>query len=108
MDLNILNSAFQNDTVIDYYQSLIWTERFNEIGDFELFVWLKLFVVVLTTAGFPSASVASRRVSSCAALVLTALALTLSTDKVILSNMPLISVELFFTLVMSTTGRIVG
>lgn len=36
MDLLILNSGFQKIGVIDTYESLIWTDRYFEAGDFEL------------------------------------------------------------------------
>jgi len=36
MDLLILNSAFQKVGVIDAFESLIWTDRYWEAGDFEL------------------------------------------------------------------------
>lgn len=36
MELYILDSELRRTTVIDQFESLIWTERFNDIGDFEL------------------------------------------------------------------------
>jgi len=36
MDLLILNNAFQKVGVIDAFESLIWTDRYFEAGDFEL------------------------------------------------------------------------
>jgi hypothetical protein len=36
MDLLILNSAFQKIGVIDTFESLIWTDRYYQAGDFEL------------------------------------------------------------------------
>lgn len=36
MDLLILNSAFQKVGIIDTFESLIWTDRYYEAGDFEL------------------------------------------------------------------------
>lgn len=36
MDLITLNSNHQADKLIEGYDSLIWTERFNTIGDFEI------------------------------------------------------------------------
>lgn len=38
MELNVLNSALQKIAVIDNYSSLIWTKRYYECGDFELYV----------------------------------------------------------------------
>ena len=36
MELYTLDDSFRRQEVIDSYESLIWTERFNEVGDFEL------------------------------------------------------------------------
>lgn len=36
MELYVLDSQFQRIEVIDKFQSLIWTERFQDYGDFEL------------------------------------------------------------------------
>lgn len=36
MDLYILGSNFKRSQLIEGYESLIWTERFNTLGDFEL------------------------------------------------------------------------
>ena len=36
MELRILNTEFQDVDIIDSYESLIWTERYRECGDFEL------------------------------------------------------------------------
>lgn len=38
MDVLILNTDFETIGVIDYYISLIWTERYAEAGDFELYL----------------------------------------------------------------------
>lgn len=38
MDLYLLNSSFRKEIVVDDYISLIWTDRYNELGDFELLV----------------------------------------------------------------------
>lgn len=38
MELRILDELFRPIKVVDQYESLIWTERFNEIGDFELHI----------------------------------------------------------------------
>lgn len=37
MDLMVLNKKFETVHVIDAYRSLIWTDRFYEAGDFELY-----------------------------------------------------------------------
>ena len=36
MEVYILDSLLRREVIIDKFVSLIWTERFNEIGDFEL------------------------------------------------------------------------
>ena len=38
MDVYILNTSFKEIGVIDVYQSLIWTTRYYESGDFELYM----------------------------------------------------------------------
>lgn len=38
MDLYILDENLRRDQVIDDYESLIWTERYSETGDFELVI----------------------------------------------------------------------
>lgn len=40
MELRILNTDFQDVDIIDSYESLIWTERYRECGDFELYTSL--------------------------------------------------------------------
>lgn len=37
MELLVLNQNFENTYVVDAYKSLIWTERYNQPGDFELY-----------------------------------------------------------------------
>ena len=34
----VLNESFELVAIIDYYKSLIWTERYREAGDFELYL----------------------------------------------------------------------
>lgn len=38
MDLYILDELYRRHTLIDNYESLVWTERFSDVGDFELIV----------------------------------------------------------------------
>ena len=38
MELVILNTSFEVVDVIDVFESLIWTERYNKYGDFELYM----------------------------------------------------------------------
>ena len=37
MDLYILNTKFETIAILDYYESLIWTERYYSEGDFEIY-----------------------------------------------------------------------
>lgn len=38
MELYILNQTFKRVAVIDQYRSLIWTRRYWDVGDFELYI----------------------------------------------------------------------
>lgn len=38
MDVVILNTSFETVKVLDTFESFIWTERFSEYGDFELYL----------------------------------------------------------------------
>ena len=38
MELVVLDENFQSVAVIDSYKSLIWADRYNEYGDFELYL----------------------------------------------------------------------
>ena len=37
MELLVLNTDFESIAVIDTYESMIWTDRYNSYGDFEIF-----------------------------------------------------------------------
>ena len=37
MELLVLNTDFESVAVIDTYESMIWTDRYNSYGDFEIF-----------------------------------------------------------------------
>lgn len=37
MELLVLNTSFESIAVLDTYESLIWTDRYNAYGDFEMF-----------------------------------------------------------------------
>ncbi len=37
MELLVLNTAFESIALLDSYESLIWTDRYNEYGDFEIY-----------------------------------------------------------------------
>ena len=36
MELLVLNQSFESIAVIDNYKSMIWTDRYNAYGDFEI------------------------------------------------------------------------
>ena len=38
MDLTIVNTSFSKEYIVDHYKSLIWNDRYNKCGDFELYV----------------------------------------------------------------------
>ena len=38
MDIFIYNASFQLVAVVDYYETFIWTERYSDYGDFELYL----------------------------------------------------------------------
>lgn len=38
MDINVLDTKFDTQAVVDTYTSFIWTDRYRECGDFELYV----------------------------------------------------------------------
>lgn len=37
MELLVLNTKFESIAVVDTYESLIWTDRYNQYGDFEIY-----------------------------------------------------------------------
>ena len=37
MDLHVLNTNFETIAVIDAYESMLWTDRYNEPGEFEIY-----------------------------------------------------------------------
>ena len=37
MELFVLNAVFESIAVIDTYESMIWTDRYNAYGDFEIY-----------------------------------------------------------------------
>lgn len=51
MELYVLDSYFQRIEVIDKFESLIWTERFQEYGDFELTIHSTKSLRTLLTYG---------------------------------------------------------
>ena len=52
MDLYILNTKFEAIAILDYYESLIWTERYYREGDFEIYKQLKELEQELAPFGF--------------------------------------------------------
>lgn len=38
MDITVLNTKFVSIAIIDTYESFIWTDRYSECGDFELYI----------------------------------------------------------------------
>lgn len=42
MELLVLDESFEPFAIIDTYNSLIWTDRYNECGDFELFTAMSM------------------------------------------------------------------
>lgn len=42
MELLVLDESFEPFSIIDTYNSLIWTDRYNECGDFELFTAMSM------------------------------------------------------------------
>lgn len=42
MEIYILDSFFRRDRVFDKFESLIWTERYKDVGDFELHLYSSL------------------------------------------------------------------
>lgn len=59
MDLITLNSQYQQSKLIENYDSLIWTERFNTVGDFQLVTGNSEFLDIL-----PEGTVLSLREST--------------------------------------------
>lgn len=51
MDVYILNSDFEEIGIIDVYNSLIWTTRYYESGDFELYMPASSAALELLTSG---------------------------------------------------------
>lgn len=51
MDIYVLNSDFEEIGIIDVFQSLIWTTRYYDSGDFELYLPATTTAVELLTSG---------------------------------------------------------
>ncbi len=44
-EIRVLNKNLEFDGIIDIYESFIWTERFNEYGDFELYTQMDPYIL---------------------------------------------------------------
>lgn len=51
MDIEVLNQNFETVCIIDAYKSFIWTERYNEAGDFELYTDVNWDIINYVTQG---------------------------------------------------------
>lgn len=51
VDVDILDKSFERIGVIDEYESFIWTERYNEAGDFELYTKMTSDIIDLVQLG---------------------------------------------------------
>ena len=45
MDILVLDTNFVAKAIVDTYESLIWTDRFNAYGDFEIYTAIDLRVL---------------------------------------------------------------
>lgn len=52
MDLVILNTKLEAQTILDTYSSLIWTDRYNEYGDFEIYTRMNQTILDYIKAGY--------------------------------------------------------
>lgn len=62
MELYILDNVLRRAEVVEGYESLIWTERFNQYGDFQLDITPGMADKILTTQGTMLACDKSKRV----------------------------------------------
>lgn len=62
MEVYILNDSFQRDTVVDRFESCIWTERYSAFGDFQLVMHSTIQSRSLLQKGLRLAMNKSRRV----------------------------------------------
>lgn len=62
MEVYILDSLYRRTAVVDRFESLIWTERWKEIGDFELLITSTPVTRSMFAANVPVALNESRRV----------------------------------------------
>ena len=52
MDLYVLNTNFERIAIIDSYESIIWTDRYREAGDFELYCFPEKKVIETCQADY--------------------------------------------------------
>lgn len=41
MGFEILNRKFEREAIVDTYESIIWTDRYNDAGDFEIYIGMR-------------------------------------------------------------------
>lgn len=52
MNLYVMNKDFEAFGVIDYYESLIWNEKYSESGDFEIYLMADSYIFSLVQDGY--------------------------------------------------------
>lgn len=52
MEVYVLNEKFESITLVDEFESLIWTDRYQEAGDFELYLPMDIRYVTLFKKGY--------------------------------------------------------
>lgn len=52
MELLILNTKLESDSIIDTYKSLIWTDRYSSYGDFEVYTSATINVLRQVKKGY--------------------------------------------------------
>lgn len=52
MELTVLNTSFEEVDVVDAFESMIWTDRYNTPGDFELYTLVDLNLLSLLQKGY--------------------------------------------------------
>lgn len=62
MELYVLDFEFRRIALVDWYESLVWTERFNAFGDFELRIVANTNTIAILQSGYWLAMQGSYRV----------------------------------------------
>lgn len=52
MDLYVLNTQFEKIAIIDAYQSVLWTDRYREPGEFEIYTPVTEYILQYAVAGY--------------------------------------------------------